>query len=250
MKDGDISGNAALYGGGVYLNTDSILTKSSGTIIGNVLVQNGQKSLQGKGNSIYWETGPQWRNEYVGVDEKPEDYGFWLNEEEPSAENAYRFEQSDEGIVITGYYGPESELHIPDRLAGLPVTTIGEGAFSENLLKMVHIGANVHIGSDAINNGFHQSYENYSRNAGTYILSDENWILFQPTHTVVDRLTLRSEASTRASAITVLPLAAQVQKLEEGSTVTIDGIRAPWFRVVTSSGETGWVFSGYLKEVD
>jgi len=41
-----------------------------------------------------------------------------------------------------------------------------------------------------------------------------------------------------------------VELLEVGKTEVIEDINAPWFRVKTADGTTGWVFSGFLTAAD
>jgi hypothetical protein len=46
-------------------------------------------------------------------------------------------------ITITGYTGSASDVTIPDTIDGLPVTSIGDGAFYGSYLNIVLIGNNV-----------------------------------------------------------------------------------------------------------
>jgi len=60
-------------------------------------------------------------------------------------------------------------------------------------------------------------------------------------------LRLRSAPDTsKNNIIATIPQGGRVEVLETGKTVKIDGINAPWYRVKTTDGTTGWVFSGYL----
>jgi len=61
-------------------------------------------------------------------------------------------------------------------------------------------------------------------------------------------LRLRSEPDTSTdNRIKSIPAGERVELLETGKTQTIDGISAPWFRVKTEDGTTGWAFSGFLS---
>lgn len=45
-------------------------------------------------------------------------------------EGYYYYEVQDESIVITGYFGSDTEITVPARIAGYPVSKIASGAFS------------------------------------------------------------------------------------------------------------------------
>jgi len=61
-------------------------------------------------------------------------------------------------------------------------------------------------------------------------------------------LRLRSEPDTsKNNRIAGISQGNKVVLLEVGKTETIDDISAPWYKVKTSDGTVGWVFSGYLK---
>jgi len=58
---------------------------------------------------------------------------------------------------------------------------------------------------------------------------------------------LRSEPDTsKNNRIAGIPKGGSVELIEVGKTEIIDGIKAPWFKVKTTDGTTGWVFSGYF----
>jgi hypothetical protein len=94
MQGGEIYGNRAwtksksdradTAGGGVYITGDDSknFTHTGGTIYGSAesLGKKRNTAASGKGAAIYWDKGPQWRNETVSPDDKPGDYGFWLND--------------------------------------------------------------------------------------------------------------------------------------------------------------------------
>ena len=97
------------------------------------------------------------------------------------------------GIEIVEYTGSNKDVRIPPQIQGLPVTSIGKGAFMnnqltgvtipnnvtsiggyafyENQLTSVTIGVNVMLatGEDAsFGNGFEEVYNNGGKSAGTY----------------------------------------------------------------------------------
>jgi len=62
----------------------------------------------------------------------------------------FEYEVNNNQITITGYNGNVGNVRIPERINNLPVTRIGEGAFSENQLASVAISNSVtHIGNTA-----------------------------------------------------------------------------------------------------
>ena len=67
-------------------------------------------------------------------------------------------------------------------------------------------------------------------------------------HYVTANLRLRDSDDLSSDAITTLPQYTTVKILETGRTETIDGITAPWIRVVSQTGFTGWCFSGYVSQ--
>jgi len=69
---------------------------------------------------------------------------------------------------------------------------------------------------------------------------------FQTTHTTSARLNVRSGPSTASPLLTTLEAGTAVQVLETGPQAYIGGTIAPWVRVVTRDGYTGWCFSGFL----
>ena len=69
------------------------------------------------------------------------------------------------------------------------------------------------------------------------------------THTTTARLRVRDNPNTASLIVTTLDIGAEVQVLETGAMATIDGITAPWVRVLSYNRFTGWVFSGFLQAV-
>lgn len=62
-----------------------------------------------------------------------------------------------------------------------------------------------------------------------------------------DLLRVRSEPDTSTdNIVTRLADGDRVALLETGKTASMDGISAPWLKIKTADGNTGWVFSGYL----
>ena len=70
---------------------------------------------------------------------------------------------------------------------------------------------------------------------------------FQTSHTTADRLRVRDDPATDSLIVTTLDADAEVQVLETGPVETIGGTTAPWVRVLTANGFTGWAFSGFLE---
>ena len=73
---------------------------------------------------------------------------------------------------------------------------------------------------------------------------------FQPTHKTTDRLRVRDNPDTGSVVVTTLDTGTEVQVLETGATETIGGISAPWVKVLSADGFTGWAFSGYLETLN
>jgi hypothetical protein len=84
----------------------------------------------------------------------------------------------------------------------------------------------------------------------TYQSMYQNMSNFQSTHTTLDNLRLRDSPTTSGAIITTLQKNTDVQLLETGTEATIDGITAPWVKVLSSNGYEGWCFSGFLKAVN
>lgn len=70
------------------------------------------------------------------------------------------------------------------------------------------------------------------------------------THYVTDNLKLRESDDLSSSTITTLPKSTLVSIIETGKNDTIDGIVAPWIKVMSQTGFVGWCFSGYVEEID
>ena len=70
---------------------------------------------------------------------------------------------------------------------------------------------------------------------------------YKPSHRVIDNLRLRDKADTSSLMVTTLPKDMEVVVVETGPSATIGGITAPWVKVVSGFGYTGWCFSGYLE---
>ncbi len=71
---------------------------------------------------------------------------------------------------------------------------------------------------------------------------------YKTTHHTTDNLRLREKATTTSLIVTTLNKGTAVQVLETGVIQTVDGISAPWVKVLSETGYTGWCFSGYLAE--
>jgi len=74
-------------------------------------------------------------------------------------------------------------------------------------------------------------------------------LAFRATHTTTARLNVRETPATTAPLVTTLELGTEVQILETGHTETIGEITAPWIRILSADGFTGWTFSGFLERI-
>ena len=74
-------------------------------------------------------------------------------------------------------------------------------------------------------------------------------LAFRASHRTTDRLRVRDNPTTDANIVATLDLGAEIQILETGSVSTIAGITAPWVRLLSAEGYTGWSFSGFLETV-
>jgi hypothetical protein len=72
---------------------------------------------------------------------------------------------------------------------------------------------------------------------------------YSATHKTLDNLRMRDNSNTTSLLVTTLQKDTDVQVLETGTNTTIDGITAPWVKILSSTGYTGWCFSGYLEEL-
>jgi hypothetical protein len=61
-------------------------------------------------------------------------------------------------------------------------------------------------------------------------------------------LRLRSRPDTGGTVLVTIPAGTRLKLLEMGKTETVDGMSAPWVKVLLEDGGEGWCFSGYLKE--
>lgn len=66
-------------------------------------------------------------------------------------EGAFYYELEGESITITGYFGREEEIYVPEIIAGYPVNGIGDGAFAKaSTVKVIHLpGTITFIGENA-----------------------------------------------------------------------------------------------------
>jgi len=70
------------------------------------------------------------------------------------------------------------------------------------------------------------------------------------THYIIDNLRLRDDNNLSASIITTLPQNTAIRILETGNVETIDGITAPWIKVISETGFIGWCFYGYVRQLN
>jgi hypothetical protein len=72
---------------------------------------------------------------------------------------------------------------------------------------------------------------------------------YTPTHKTLDSLRIRDNPNTTSLLVATLQKDTGVQVIETGTSTSIDGITAPWVKILSSTGYTGWCFSGYLEEL-
>jgi hypothetical protein len=53
-----------------------------------------------------------------------------------------------------------------------------------------------------------------------------------------------------ADPVINLPKGTRVRVIETGPVITVEGISAPWVKVISGNGSTGWCFSGGLEEIE
>jgi len=92
-------------------------------------------------------------------------------------------------------------------------------------------------------------------NGADEILSEEymDWTFdalgFQASHRTIADLRIRENPGTASPILTTLDIGTEVQLLEIGPTAFIGIAIAPWVKIVSSDGYTGWCFSGYLEVI-
>jgi hypothetical protein len=75
--------------------------------------------------------------------------------------------------------------------------------------------------------------------------------VFQATHIVklltkADGLSLRNDPDGNLEAFYKIPNGTEVQYLEQGDPIELNGIKGFWYKVKTGDGQIGWCFSGSL----
>jgi len=105
------------------------------------------------------------------------------------------------------------------------------------------------------NNRFSAFAEDFRQIHAEYV-SGENIVQqeiipgFRASHrTLVANLRLRESPSTAAPIIATLDLGTEVELLQIGPQAVIGVAIAPWVRVMSATGYTGWCFSGYLDPI-
>jgi hypothetical protein len=78
------------------------------------------------------------------------------------------------------------------------------------------------------------------------LYADENTM----THYVTDNLRLRNGSTLSSLTITTLPKYTAIRIVETGKSETIDGITAPWIKIVSQTSYAGWCFSGYVRQIE
>ena len=66
---------------------------------------------------------------------------------------------------------------------------------------------------------------------------------------VVDNVNLRSEPNMKSKIIRILKKNEKLDVIREGEIINVNNVKAPWFNVLTETGEIGWCFSGNLKKI-
>ena len=72
---------------------------------------------------------------------------------------------------------------------------------------------------------------------------------FFMTHFVSDNLRIRESDDLVSSIITTLPKYTSIRIIETGKIETIEGLTAPWVKVISQTGYEGWCFSGFIEEL-
>jgi hypothetical protein len=72
---------------------------------------------------------------------------------------------------------------------------------------------------------------------------------YKATHKVTENLKVRITPDLSSKVPAILETGTELQILEYGSVFTVGNITAPWVKVLTYAGDTGWCFSGYLAEL-
>lgn len=91
-------------------------------------------------------------------------------------EGDFYFELEDESIIIVGYYGTDTEITLPDKVAGYPVSKIASGAFTNTTVKIINLPDTImDIEENAFPYGTTVNYDSQ------YIPSDESKISYDST---------------------------------------------------------------------
>ena len=85
-------------------------------------------------------------------------------------------------------------------------------------------------------------YENQEKNYANVYES-------KMTHYVTVNLRLRDGDNLYSSIVTTLSQNTALRIIETGRIDIIDGITAPWIKVLSETGYTGWCFSGYVNQL-
>lgn len=74
-------------------------------------------------------------------------------------EGDFYYELQDESIMITGYFGSDTEITLPDKIAGYPLSKIASGAFMGTTVKVINLPDTIMtIEEDAIATGITVNY--------------------------------------------------------------------------------------------
>ncbi|MCL1814516.1 MAG: leucine-rich repeat domain-containing protein [Treponema sp.] len=146
-------------------------------------------------------------------------------------ENDFVVETVGDNFVarITGYNGEKAEIRIPKQIRRMTIVAIGErafykkgftgvtipnsvilignGAFSENNITKITIGTNVMIHENSFDMGFAGFYSRNGCRAGTYIFSDNSWIIQTVTEPPPNNETVSVETPKTAKGFDLEPYA-------------------------------------------
>jgi len=161
------------------------------------------------------------------------------------------FNISEEDSLLNKYFPLNSNVKFSIEIDG---DYLDVYVNDEKIMSLVELTENIKKQFDALlkNQAINLSYIYWPRRAdGTMDYPPPvNMSGYQTTHNTIARLRLRDSSNTTSLIVTTLDSGVEVQVLETGVTVTIDGITAPWVKVLAENGFTGWCFSGYLEEIE
>jgi hypothetical protein len=85
---------------------------------------------------------------------------------ETYTEGYFYYQVENDSVIITGYFGTESVVTVPSMIAGVPVNTIGEGAFVNTTVKTLNLPDTIMtIENGAIGSGVNVIYNSNIENS-------------------------------------------------------------------------------------